>query len=142
MTIKARSSGRAFMPSLGGGGADARANARRLAAGGSRGGARRDDGDAFGSRRSSGVASAVRRRAGSRDAARARRRPDPPTSRRTRPSLASGARVRHRQVRQRHDRRSSRAAAATPRSRIDFDDEAIGRKTLVVAQANLEREWD
>ena len=26
--------------------------------------------------------------------------------------------------------------------RIDFDDEEIGRKTLVVAQANLEREWD
>jgi DNA helicase-2/ATP-dependent DNA helicase PcrA len=26
--------------------------------------------------------------------------------------------------------------------RIDFDDESIGRKTLVVAQANLEREWD
>jgi DNA helicase-2/ATP-dependent DNA helicase PcrA len=26
--------------------------------------------------------------------------------------------------------------------RIDFDDESIGRKTLVVAQANLEREWE
>src|SRR5690606_5184263 len=26
--------------------------------------------------------------------------------------------------------------------RIDFDDETIGRKTLVIAQANLEREWD
>jgi DNA helicase-2/ATP-dependent DNA helicase PcrA len=26
--------------------------------------------------------------------------------------------------------------------RIDFDDESIGRKTLVIAQANLEREID
>ena len=26
--------------------------------------------------------------------------------------------------------------------KIDFDDESIGRKTLVVAQANLEREWE
>ena len=28
------------------------------------------------------------------------------------------------------------------KARIDFDDESIGRKTLVVAQANLEREWE
>jgi DNA helicase-2/ATP-dependent DNA helicase PcrA len=28
------------------------------------------------------------------------------------------------------------------KARIDFDDEAVGRKTLVVAQANLEREWE
>ena len=26
--------------------------------------------------------------------------------------------------------------------RIDFDDEDVGRKTLVVAQAKLERGWD
>ena len=26
--------------------------------------------------------------------------------------------------------------------RIDFDDEEIGRKTLVLAQAKLEKEWD
>ena len=28
------------------------------------------------------------------------------------------------------------------KARIDFDDETVGRKTLVVAQANLEREWE
>ncbi len=28
------------------------------------------------------------------------------------------------------------------KARIDFDDEEVGRKTLVVAQANLEREWE
>ena len=27
-----------------------------------------------------------------------------------------------------------------PKAKIDFDDETIGRKTLVVAQANLERD--
>jgi DNA helicase-2/ATP-dependent DNA helicase PcrA len=26
------------------------------------------------------------------------------------------------------------------KAKVDFDDEAVGRKTLVVAQANLERE--
>ena len=28
------------------------------------------------------------------------------------------------------------------KAKIDFDDETIGRKTLVVAQANLERDID
>ena len=32
--------------------------------------------------------------------------------------------------------------SAVWKAKIDFDDEAIGRKTLVVAQANLERDID
>jgi DNA helicase-2/ATP-dependent DNA helicase PcrA len=28
------------------------------------------------------------------------------------------------------------------KARIDFDDESIGRKTLMLAQANLERGWE
>ena len=28
------------------------------------------------------------------------------------------------------------------KAKVDFDDEAIGRKTLVVAQANLERDME
>lgn len=55
--------------------------------------------------------------------------------------IAIGARVRH-----------ARFGAGTiaeltgsgrdAKARIDFDDEDVGRKTLVLAQANLEREWD
>ena len=30
----------------------------------------------------------------------------------------------------------------TAKARIDFDDESVGRKTLMLAQANLERGWD
>jgi DNA helicase-2/ATP-dependent DNA helicase PcrA len=55
--------------------------------------------------------------------------------------IAVGARVRHRKF------GSGTIAEITgtgrdSKVRIDFDDEEIGRKTLVLAQANLEREWD
>jgi DNA helicase-2/ATP-dependent DNA helicase PcrA len=35
-----------------------------------------------------------------------------------------------------------RCAGRDLKAKIDFDDEEIGRKTLVVAQANLERDID
>ncbi len=55
--------------------------------------------------------------------------------------IAVGARVRHRKF------GGGTIAELTGsgrdlKARIDFDDEEIGRKTLVVAQANLEREWE
>jgi hypothetical protein len=54
------------------------------------------------------------------------------------PTLAIGSRVKHRKF------GSGTIAELAGNGRdakvkIDFDDEAIGRKTLVVAQANLER---
>jgi DNA helicase-2/ATP-dependent DNA helicase PcrA len=57
------------------------------------------------------------------------------------PMIAIGARVRHAKF------GSGVIAELTGsgrdlKARIDFDDESIGRKTLVVAQANLERGWD
>ena len=57
------------------------------------------------------------------------------------PVLAVGSRVKHRKF------GGGRIAELTGsgrdmKVRIDFDDESIGRKTLVVAQANLEPEWD
>ena len=127
-TIKVRSSGRSVM----------RRSAAAVSGGNSRG---RDIGDARRSR--------VRRRrrlpaerrgapaghAGHRDS----------QLRRRRGRVAGRAGVRGRrareasQVRQRHDRRAGGQRVATPRSKIDFDDETIGRKTLVIAQANLER---
>ncbi|HEX5580398.1 MAG TPA: hypothetical protein VFX39_02405, partial [Gemmatimonadaceae bacterium] len=55
--------------------------------------------------------------------------------------IAVGARVRHAKF------GSGTIAELTGsgrdlKARIDFDDQDVGRKTLVVAQANLEREWD
>ena len=55
--------------------------------------------------------------------------------------LAVGARVKHKKF------GGGRIAEVTGsgrdmKVRIDFDDETVGRKTLVVAQANLEPEWD
>jgi DNA helicase-2/ATP-dependent DNA helicase PcrA len=57
------------------------------------------------------------------------------------PMLAVGARVKHRKF------GSGTIAELTgsgrdAKAKIDFDDEEIGRKTLVIAQANLERGWD
>ena len=57
------------------------------------------------------------------------------------PMIAVGARVRHGKF------GSGVIAELTGsgrdlKARIDFDDESVGRKTLVVAQANLERGWD
>jgi DNA helicase-2/ATP-dependent DNA helicase PcrA len=55
------------------------------------------------------------------------------------PIIAVGARVRHRKF------GAGTIAEVTGtgrdvKAKVDFDDEAVGRKTLVVAQANLERE--
>jgi DNA helicase-2/ATP-dependent DNA helicase PcrA len=55
--------------------------------------------------------------------------------------IAVGARVRHRKFGS--GVISELAGAGRDlKAKIDFDDEAIGRKTLVVAQANLERDID
>ena len=55
--------------------------------------------------------------------------------------LASGARVRHRKFGSGTIAEVS-GSGRDAKVRIDFDDESVGRKTLVIAQANLEREWD
>jgi DNA helicase II / ATP-dependent DNA helicase PcrA len=64
--------------------------------------------------------------------------PDPADESQDAPIIAPGARVRHRKF------GSGTIAEVTgsgrdAKARIDFDDEAVGRKTLVVVQANLER---
>jgi DNA helicase-2/ATP-dependent DNA helicase PcrA len=127
MTIKVRSSGRSFMHSLRGG--SQWGNSRR-----------RDTGEAL---RSAFVDDTAF------PPSAAARRPGTPVSR---PSsfddaeasqdaavIAVGARVRHRKF-------GSGVIAELAgggrdlKAKIDFDDETIGRKTLVVAQANLERD--
>jgi DNA helicase-2/ATP-dependent DNA helicase PcrA len=55
--------------------------------------------------------------------------------------IALGSRVRPPQVRLGHDR-GARGHGRDLKAKIDFDDETIGRKTLVVAQANLEQAID
>jgi DNA helicase-2/ATP-dependent DNA helicase PcrA len=127
MTIKVRSSGRSFMHSLRGG--SQWGNSRR-----------RDTGDT--------LRSAFVDDKGFPPSA-AARRPGTPISRPTSfddaeasqdaAVIAVGARVRHRKF-------GSGVIAELAgsgrdlKAKIDFDDEAIGRKTLVVAQANLERD--
>jgi DNA helicase-2/ATP-dependent DNA helicase PcrA len=128
MTIKVRSSGRSFMHSLRGG--SQWGNSRR-----------RDTGDA--------LRSAVVDDAKGFPPSAALRRPGTPVSRPTSfddaeasqdaAVIAVGARVRHRKF-------GSGVIAELAgggrdlKAKIDFDDETIGRKTLVVAQANLERD--
>jgi DNA helicase II / ATP-dependent DNA helicase PcrA len=128
MTIKVRSSGRSFMHSLGGG--SQWGNSRRRDTGSALRSALVDDATGF-------------------PPSAALRRPGTPVSR---PSsfdeaeasqdaavIAVGARVRHRKF-------GSGVIAELAgggrdlKAKIDFDDETIGRKTLVVAQANLERD--
>ena len=128
MTIKVRSSGRSFMHSLGGG--SQWGNSRRRDTGGALRPGFVDDAAGF-------------------PPSAALRRPGTPVSR---PSsfddaeasqdaavIAVGARVRHRKF-------GSGIIAELAgsgrylKAKIDFDDETIGRKTLVVAQANLERD--
>jgi DNA helicase-2/ATP-dependent DNA helicase PcrA len=127
MTIKVRSSGRSFMHSLRGG--SQWGNSRR-----------RDTGDTLRS-------AFVDDKAFPPSAA--ARRPGTPISRPTSfddaeasqdaAVIAVGARVRHRKF-------GSGVIAELAgsgrdlKAKIDFDDETIGRKTLVVAQANLERD--
>ena len=130
MTIKVRSSGRSFMHSLRGG--SQWGNSRR-----------RDTGE--------GLRSAVIDDAKGFPPSAALRRPGTPVSRPTSfddaevsqdaAVIAVGARVRHRKF-------GSGVIAELAgsgrdlKAKIDFDDETIGRKTLVVAQANLERDID
>jgi DNA helicase II / ATP-dependent DNA helicase PcrA len=52
--------------------------------------------------------------------------------------IVVGARVKHRKFGSGTIAEITGTGAQT-KARVDFDDEAIGRKTLVVAQANLER---
>jgi DNA helicase-2/ATP-dependent DNA helicase PcrA len=138
MTMKARSSGRGFMS---GHGADGRRGGHDGRSKWSfRGpGEREKDSVEWGD-------SAATRRPGtpvsfSGAARRPAPAPDPRRSRRTRRILVAGARVRHRKF----GAGTIAEIAGSGRDakvRIDFDDETVGRKTLVVAQANLEREWD
>ena len=142
MTMKARSSGRGFLSDFGG---------RGDRAGGGRGGRWSDRGTTRGG---------VDEDAGTWGATPSKLRPgtpfnSPPAVRRTAtprsaddadvsqdaPVLAPGTRVKHRKF------GSGTIAELTGTGRdakvkIDFDDEEVGRKTLVVAQANLEREWE
>jgi DNA helicase-2/ATP-dependent DNA helicase PcrA len=67
--------------------------------------------------------------------------PDPSEESQDAAVLVPGARVRHRKFGAGTIAEIS-GAGRDAKVRIDFDDETIGRKTLVVAQANLEREWD
>ena len=55
--------------------------------------------------------------------------------------IAVGARVKHRKFGSGVIAELA-GAGRDLKAKIDFDDEAIGRKTLVVAQANLERDID
>jgi ATP-dependent DNA helicase UvrD/PcrA len=130
MTIKVRSSGRSFMHSLGGG-------------------------SQWGNSRKRDASQGLRTQYLDDDAgfppSASQRRPGTPVARPTSfddadasqdaAVIAVGARVRHRKF------GSGVIAdlAGTGRdlkAKIDFDDETIGRKTLVVAQANLERDID
>jgi DNA helicase-2/ATP-dependent DNA helicase PcrA len=128
MTIKVRSSGRSFMHSLGGG--SQWGNSRRRDTGSALRSAQVDDDTAF-------------------PPSAALRRPGTPVSR---PSsfddaeasqdaavIAVGARVRHRKFGSGVIAELA-GAGRDLKAKIDFDDETIGRKTLVVAQANLERD--
>jgi len=126
-TIKVRSSGRAAMrgPSLGWGG-------QRGGRGATAFGSFDDDRDpAF-------PPSAAARRPGT-PVTRVSIYPDDENVSQDAPVIAVGARVRHR----RFGAGTIAELAGSGRElkvKVDFDDESVGRKTLVVAQANLERE--
>ena len=129
MTIKVRSSGRSFMHSLGGG--SQWGNSRRRDTAATLRTAYLDD-DAF------PPSAAVRR-------------PGTPVSRPTgfddaeasqdAAVIAVGARVKHRKFGSGVIAELA-GAGRDLKAKIDFDDDTIGRKTLVVAQANLERDID
>ena len=136
-TIKVRSSGRAFLSGHGGayGSGWGRTGGDRERRGGweekafaPRGERKFDDDDLF-------PPSAAARRPG---VPVRRAIPDPADESQDAPIIVPGARVRHRKF------GSGTIAEVTgigrdAKARIDFDDEAVGRKTLVVAQAHLER---
>ncbi len=150
MTPKARSSGRAFLGEYTGGRSSGGWGGGRGAGsgwgGGQRGGGRaveRDDADDF----SSWGQSAASRRPGTpvnasgpvRRAATPRAVDDASTQEGI--VLAPGTRVKHAKF----GAGTVAEISGTGRDakvKIDFDDESVGRKTLVVAQANLEPGWD
>ena len=130
--MKVRSSGRAFMRGSYGYGERGR---RGGSGGGSYIGAGRDGGedDVF-------TPSAAQRRPGTPVI----RQPpfaDDENASQDAPIIAVGARVRHRKFGSGTIAELTGSGRET-KARVDFDDETIGRKTLVVAQANLEREID
>ncbi len=127
-TIKVRSSGRSFMQSLGGG-------------------------SQWGNSRARGVDHPAREQWLDADSAfppsASQRRPGTPVTRVAKfdeadesqdaAVIAIGARVKHRKFGSGVIAELA-GAGRDLKAKIDFDDEAIGRKTLVVAQANLERD--
>ena len=135
-TVKARSTGRAVMSSLFGGGG-------RIGGAGAYGDRRRGvsespapggfDEDSF------PVVPAARRRAGTPVAAPSfgGKSVEPEDESQEPTTIAVGARVRHRKFGSGTVAEIAGAGRET-KVKIDFDDESIGRKTLVVAQANLE----
>jgi DNA helicase II / ATP-dependent DNA helicase PcrA len=129
MTIKVRSSGRSFMHSLGGG-------------------------SQWGNSRRRDTAATLRTAYLDEDAfppSAAARRPGTPVSRpagfddaeasQDAAVIAVGARVKHRKFGSGVIAELA-GAGRDLKAKIDFDDDTIGRKTLVVAQANLERDID
>ena len=120
-TVKARSTGRSVLSSiLGGGSSYGRRRDRFESTAGV-------DDDSF------SVTSAARRRAGTP----VTRRVDPEYESQDAPAFEVGSRVKHRKF----GAGTIAEVAGVGREakvKIDFDDEAIGRKTLVIAQANLE----
>jgi ATP-dependent DNA helicase UvrD/PcrA len=125
-TIKVRSSGRAFMRS----GADASAYGRGFGRASVRGGA---DVEEIFTRQ---TPSAAARRPGAPVGFRGRVA-DEDLSQDT-PYIAVGARVKHRKFGSGTIAELA-GAGRDAKVKVDFDDESVGRKTLVIAQANLER---
>ncbi|HWJ22415.1 MAG TPA: hypothetical protein VNS52_08695, partial [Gemmatimonadaceae bacterium] len=66
------------------------------------------------------------------------REPDPAEESQDAPMYAIGARVKHRMFGSGSIAEIS-GSGPSAKVRIDFDDESVGRKTLVVGQAKLER---
>ncbi len=75
------------------------------------------------------------------DRASRNRTPEPEDESQDQPSLAVGERVRHAKFGSGTIAELS-GSGRDAKVRIDFDDEEIGRKTLVIAQAKLERGWE
>jgi len=154
LTVKARSSGRAFLSELGGGypaggRGDGSGNWGRSSwtRAGGRGAptSARSGSPSFGRDEDEDTPSFATRKTGTPVTAPVVRRrpatPDPVDESQDAALLQAGARVKHRKF----GTGTVAELSGTGRDakvRIDFDDETIGRKTLVVAQANLERGWD
>jgi DNA helicase-2/ATP-dependent DNA helicase PcrA len=141
MTMKARSSGRGYLSDFGGGGGGSRRPREERESRWSHRGPGERDKDTF----SWGESAATRRPGTPVALGGATRRPAPPPDPADESQdaaiLVQGARVRHRKFGAGTIAELS-GSGRDAKVKIDFDDESIGRKTLVVAQANLEREWE